>query len=608
MRKLYIFSLLFLVGCGTSDSNINTVKKDTNTSIKRTIDKNLPNLLENTNPKFNTLSGYKNADKHVYISDDSHTDDGSGCAQLVTHFWKNALTSPTFRVQKSKKYLLSGYIKMTHVPKGQNIIFGITPREVAGTNQVPWNVSKQDTWQEILVPFIPLKDGNVSWRVFTSTNSFSTDIEYVETKYGVDIYRPKEVDENGTNLDRTSKVFFDDFKVVEIEEEITPREEIKDKKGFESDYIKVDKLGNMSVYKDEKWLPIIPKLISRGSPFPVERFRKRLTSYKSHGFNGVIGMYDKGQVIEAFDAGLDYFVGLGGKSNTQLDGTEAEYSSIFGGSVDRFKEVTSYIKSINKPYSRLFHYLDNENQKTQEYDFKIKWADFLDKNDVDTKNRRARPIFYLNGNYGIARAYSKKMMDITGAYVGFGGTGTPKEGAAKRTIGVMDVTQDLQAPANVIQLQVYLDNKFIPSLWFGIIQGGKVISVWRDGEGDGVDVNNPKPFEQYTWASSIKEVFKKVDILAPIIQTAHWTKWKVHLNGSEYINLGTREYKENGYVIISNHSDKDEKITLTFEGISPSKVLGYFKDFGIDKIVKNNKVTLNVGHGNDGYLVLKLVK
>jgi pimeloyl-ACP methyl ester carboxylesterase len=580
--------------------------------VARTVDRGLPNIAKETNPTFDTLASYENAQKHHFIADadESHTQDGSGSVELIAHHYENALASKTFPVKKGKKYLLSGYVKMTNVPHGQNVTISLWPRSVTGWSEVSWNVSKADEWQEILMPFIPVADGDAQWAIFTATRAFSTTYTQ-EPKH--QIYHPDAVKVDGSNLDRSSHVFFDDFKVVEMHEEITPREPVNtDKKVFESDFVRIDKLGNMYVKKEGEWSAIIPKLISRGNPGSeddpesIEHFKKQLRAYVEHGFNGVIAMYDVGQVKKALEAGLEYYVGMGARSNTQPDGSEGRYSSLAADAVNRLKEKLEYIYKIDKPYTQLFYYLDNENEKVQEYAFKEKWAKFIDDNDKDTHGHRARPIFYLNGTFGISRLYGKNLMDMTGAYVGLGGTGSPKTGAPKPTIGVMDVTQGHDVPSNVIQLQVYLDDKFIPSLWFGIIQGGKVISVWRDDDGNGSSIDKPKPFQSYAWATDIKKVFAEVDSMAAIIREPHWTKWKVHVSGSEYVNIGTREHNGTGYVILSNHSDKDERVTLHFDGIHPSSVKDHLGQAGQYDIV-DDKVTVTLGHGNRGYLVLKLV-
>jgi dienelactone hydrolase len=573
----------------------------------RLLDNGLPSLLEGTNPTFATLAGYVNSDLHAYIANDSHTNDGSGSAELLAHHYGDALTSASFHVEKGKKYLLSGHVKMSHVPYGQNIVFGITPRSIAGRNEVYWNASKENMWEEVLLPFIPLTSGEVSWRVFTTTRAFSTTTSIDRVISGSDVYKPDPVRDDGSNLDDSSRVFLDDFKVVEIKEVITPREPIAEKIAFSSDYIRVDKLGNYSVNKEGVWVPIIPKLISRGVVEPIAYFRDQLNAYQTHGFNGVIGMYDKNQAIEAYAAGLEYIVGMGASSNTLPDGTQGEYSSVVTGEKNRFIETQAYIRDEGKPYSMLFHYLDNENVKLQEYAFKEVWANFIDKNDQDQNGNRGRPIFYLNGHFGMSRLYSRELMDITGSYVGMGGVGSPSKGAPKQTIGIMDVTQNDTAPATVIQLQVYLEDKFIPSLWFGIIQGGKIISVWSDGTGDGIKNDNPKPFQLYDWAQEIHQVFDQLDSIASLIREPHWTSWKAHVAGSEYINLGTRNYNGDAYLIISNHSDNDEMITITFESISPSSVTDHLGNTG-DTAVLNGHVEVTVGHGNDGYLVLKLLQ
>ncbi len=300
-------------------------------------------------------------------------------------------------------------------------------------------------------------------------------------------------------------------------------------------------------------------------------------------------------------------VGLGASSNTQPNGKEGTYSSVVGDELTRMQAMFKYIKGLDKSYAMLFHYLDNENDKLQEYTFKKTWADYIDANDKDDRGSRARPIFYLNGQFGLSRAYNKQLMDITGSYVGMGSAGSPAPGAPKQTIGIIGVAHKDQAPANVIQLQSYLDDKFIPSLWFGIIQGGKAISVWRDGVGDGSEIFEPKPFQQYGWAGEIKRVFSELDSIASIIKRPHWTDWKANFKGSEYVNVGTRDYNGDSYLIISNHSDTDETISIQFEGINPKRVKAFLgASFGT--VVNNGQVNISIGQGNAGYLVLKLEK
>ncbi len=604
-----------LFGCGGGDAGEGEDPINSEVFPKRLVDSSSPNLLSGRNPKFIKLTSYINADKHSF-SEDSHTKDGSGSFELTTHHWENALVSPEFPVEKGKKYLLSAYVKMLfnngEEAFGQNISIDLSPKIISGSAGINWNVSKSNEWQEILLPFIPLETGNISWRAFTTTRAFSTDIEKyrdvpVDGRQPIALYRPKAVEVDGSNLKRVARVFLDDFKIIEIKNEITPRENVVDKSFFSSDYIRVDKLGNFSVKKNGSWTAIIPKLISRGSVDNDAYFKSQLSQYKAHGFNGVIGMYDRSHVIKAFDAGLEYLVGMGASSNTQPNGKEGPYSSVVGDEITRMKDMHSYVKSKGKPYAFLFHYLDNENAKLQEYTFKKVWADYINANDIDASGRRARPIFYLNGQFGLARMYNKHLMDMTGAYIGLGSAGSPALGAPKQTLGIMGVTQGEHAPANVIQLQTYLGEKFIPSLWFGIIQGGKVISVWRDGNGDGSSILDPKPFQNQAWAPEIKRVFDELDTIAPIIKRPHWTTWKANFTGSEYVNVGTRDYKDFSYLIISNHSDNDETITVNFEGIKPKKVNSIL-GASFEGSVNNGQVDITIGNGNAGYMMLKIEK
>jgi len=406
--KKHFFILLFLstgllLGCGSGATGESEDPINSEVFSKRLTDNSKTSLLVGKNPNFANLAAYVNAEKHSF-SKDSHTQDGSGSLELTTHHWENALVSPEFTVEKGKKYLLSAYVKMTFKKgekHGQNISIDLAPESISGAAGIDWNVSKSNQWQEILLPFIPVETGKISWRIFTTTRAFSTHVEKykdvpIDGGQAIPLYRPKAVEINGSNLKRVARVFLDDVKIIEIKNEVTPRESVADKSFFTSDYIRVDKLGNFSVKKNGKWVSIIPKLISRGSVEDDSYFKSQLKEYKKHGFNGVIGMYDRSHVKKAFDAGLEYLVGMGASSNTGPSGKEGPYSSVVGDELTRMKDMHQYVRSIGKPYAFLFHYLDNENEKLQEYTFKKVWADYINTNDKDGSGRRARPIFYLN--------------------------------------------------------------------------------------------------------------------------------------------------------------------------------------------------------------------
>jgi len=546
----------------------------------------LPNILANNNPTFaSPLEGtYGRASYHIYHPDISH-DSGSGSVELKGHAWSKGLRTYNFYAEAHKKYLLSGYMKVKDFSFGQNVYFFVTGCEKSG---MYWNVSKEDQWEEILVQFVPKTTGNHKLYMFTYNRSYSTD-------YDSNGIFPNGVHSDASNLDTRPKVFLDDLKIVQTNK-IIPREPRKLKKPFNGSYIHVDGLGNFSVKDGSGWKSIFPKMIYRNSGTGNREFRQ-YAAYANYGFNGIMDIRRKSQVEYALNVGLKYFGVV-----YRCDSSLATGSTFYN-------ETTNLIDYINndigKPYSVLFHNFDNEDSALQNYTCRNNFAHFVNNTDKDLVDptKRARPIYYLNGHPGIARVSNndnRVEMDITGSYVA--DQVRPKVAIPRphATLEILDKAHNQVAPVTMIQLQTYLGDKLIPSLFYGIIQGGKGVSVWRDG-GDFAK------FQTMPWAPKIKEVFNKVDQMLPIIREAYWTTWSADIANKTQttINIGTRNHNGNGYLILSSHSDVDETITVNLTGITASSVEDYFTHAHVAN-VSNGSFTTTIGHGNNGFLVLKI--
>ena len=557
-----IVCLIFL----TSLSTTQTV------SVATSNDK-LPNLIH-INPNFDGYHEYINHEHHIFNKHDSHTKDGSGSVQLLGHHWKKALTSPAFKCEKDKKYLFSAYVKVSKFPKGQNVTFGIIPRSVVQASEMYWNNSRENEWEEVLVPFIATKTGECRFRVFTYTYAYSAN------------NIPEAIDENGTNLNKEVKVLIDDIKVIQSPE-VLPREHPSTKVSFNSSFIKIDSLGNFFIKEEHgKWKHIFPKMIYRGK-------REQYIKYSEYGFNGIMDIWSKDEIEYGLKQGLKYFA-----ISTQFD------DGFKGTLQKRIKETIDYTYAIKKPYTFLMYTYINDNLHIQDIKFHEDLAKFIDLNDTDTSTgRRARPIYYLNNQSGLSRSYKNNKinhMDITGTHIGASYIGDKTQEIPKETLGIFNKTHNQIAPAPIIHLQSYLDNTFIPSLFYGIIQGGKAVSVWRDGGAEG-------NFQNKVWAKSIKNVFEKIDKMLPIIKEPHSTKWSATINNNPHINIGVRDHNNNSYLILSNHAQTDKIVTISLQGIKAKGVQDYFTNEKL-AIIKNNQFQLTIGHGNDGYKVLRLVK
>jgi len=532
----------------------------------------VPNIIL-VNPNFKGFKEYTNHIFHKYHAKDSHTKDGTGCVELVSHHWRKALTSPPFICEENVKYMLSAYVKVSKFPRGQNITIGIIPRSIVESTETYWNNSKENEWEEILVPFIAKKTGKCRFRIFTYTRAFNTD------------KKPKKVYSNGINLDQNATVYIDDIKIFKSDH-VIHREKIHKKIGFKSSFIKVDNNGNFYIKKeDKKWHHFFPKMIYKNT-------KEQYKQYALHGFNGIMDIWTKDDLSYGLKQGIKYFA-MATQPSDKLEGNLQK----------RIKEIIDYTYKIGKPYTLLMYMYDNENEHIQDTSYHEKLSYFINKNDNDAyTGYRARPIYYLNGQYGLSRSYRNKkvnVMDITGSYVG--ASYLPENIQLPReTLEIINKTHNQVVPATMIQLQSYLDDKFIPSLFFGIIQGGKGVSVWRDGGSEG-------PFQDKVWAKSIKDIFNKIDQILPLIQEPCSTSWDASIKTNPYINIGTREHNQNAYIILSNHAQTDQNITISLQDIQVKEVEDYFTKEHITNI-SNNQFNIQIGHGNDGYKILKLIK
>jgi|GEM_PF-5991692 len=414
----------------------------------RKTDTGLINLITE-NPNFDGTTGWTVESAGHLFAEDSHTPDGSGSVELITHL--SQLAGPTFACENNKRYVLSAYMKASHFPKGQNVRI-----QVHGGSSY-WNASAENQWEEILVPFIPDTDNGIC-RIFIATDILSYSTTFVEHSSGPEYeLEPEEVRPDGSNLDGTSQIFIDDIKVVRSDE-ILPREAIVEKRHFEGPYIRIDDLGNFTVNRGGQWTAVFPKMmyLSRhGDPnqSETENLYQRSLKYVEYGFNGLMSVFSiERDVVRPLEAGIQ-FVGVPGSQPFRVDGNDRIKTTI--------PALKSHLEAVGNKLTTIIAELDTD----------------------PITQKRQHPFFMLNGTYGSARSYlneTSELMDFTGSYSALGSSGLlvarPKE-----TLGVIDKTHNQIAPAPLIQLQCYHHEQFVPALFFGIIQGGKALGMWRDG-------------------------------------------------------------------------------------------------------------------------------
>jgi len=592
MRKIKIFIIIAMLVVLTflfvflydANSEINlptkTIQK---VEIKQ---KKSPNILKNliSNGNINNTIGFEGVEYHKYIPNQSHINDESGSIEIVGHWNNKALISPKFKLEKGKYYTFGAYIKAIGANKGQNIMFNISGDGY--TNEMNWNISKANRWENVVFPYRANKTGYYKISVFTYKYTFTTDKKYAK--------------KNSSNLDKSAKILVDDFYVYKSEsDEIVTKEPESKKVPFESEVVKIDSLGNWFIKENGNWKGIFPKFIYQDWS---KNFAKSAKMYASYGFSGYVNLYSVNDIKEAVKNGMKY-------NGIQINDLDVNNPK---------NEIKGAIKSINRaieqgelPKTSLILYeFDNEDEALCNFEKKRDIANWIAKVDG---GKRLRPINMLNGvSEGVARNYKnrdiKNYLDITSTYMAelehnfkqdFNQSYNPVN-----TLGILQKTQYQIAPVSIMQLQCYYDKKMIPYIFKGIGAGAKGLNFWRAGEG--VPDICPQRFEKNYFASAIKEIFGKIDKMLPIIQEPLNTTWSARVNKYKLVSLGKRDYADKHYLILANFADNDLDIEVTLKNLNIKKVKNYFTQELLTTVNNKNKFNIKIGHNNSGFLVLEL--
>ncbi len=489
--------------------------------------------------------------------------------------WENALISPSFYLKAGHKYQIVLKIKTDIFPLGQNIVIKADGPAKKSDFEYAWNVSKAGEWEEVILPIYALIDGE--WRVKLWI--------YDKTKYA---------DSNSTIFISSSLNVFK----LEDADELVATHDIdisKDKKAFQSQTHKVDGLGNLYIKQDdnESWKHIFPKMIYKGAS---REYAELFTRYKDYGLNGVMDIWTAKQAQIALDVGLSYISIQSNSSGYSLQEMARYINDIYN-----WGEINHTQKNI------IWYNFDNENNFVADYNYQQQLAQLIDANHTDpiTATRRY-PIYYLNGQVGLARTYNnnkRKAMDITGSYVASSAAGRVNKNITP-TILTQFLTKNQKSPTTVIQLQHDLNQTFIPALFYGIIQGGKALSIWRDEAADG---NGSRiDFRTKVWADAFRdEISPRLDDMLPIIKQPHFTSWSASSDKFPDVRVGTRELSGLGFLIVSNFAPNDNLVKITLKDFNATKAVDFFTRELVSDI-NGSSFSFTIEHNNRGYKVIEL--
>ncbi|MDP1831239.1 MAG: hypothetical protein Q8K67_04195 [Geothrix sp.] len=491
--------------------------------------------------------------------------------------WQKSIRSPMVNLLAGHAYQFVARMKADVFPRGQNLVF--TVRDAGDStqfSQYAWNVSRAGVWEEVYMTVFPTTTGNWRLDVWVSpTIKYTTTPSMVFIAPDVDVYE------------------------LPVGQEVATLHGVNvaaDKDAFVSSTQRIDGLGNVYVLQNGSWKHVFPRMMYKGVYSTVADRAELFRRYKEYGFTGVMDIWAASEAQALIDAGLEHISINANYANT-VD--MANY----------LDQVDGWATTNSRQQNVLWYNYDNENASVADYDYQQVLQAYIDAHHQDPQTgKRRHPIYFLNGQVGLPRTChnaGRSVMDITGSYVGsLAALGETAHIPPVPTLLTQFMTQNQRAPVTVIQLQTYLNEGFIPSLFYGLITGGRAISVWRDGSTQSF----VKPdFRDNVWAPAFRDdVSPKLDQMLPIIEQPHFTTWKAWTNQFPYVRIGTRELNGTGYLILANFGVTDLPVVVSLQGRQATKALDMFTGAAIADVV-NGSFQFTLGHYNSGYRVIRLM-
>jgi len=327
---------------------------------------------------------------------------------------------------------------------------------------------------------------------------------------------------------------------------------------FAGEQVRVDELGNIEVKKKGLWQPFFPFIIyPDGYRHTLKKKQTKNAGweiYARQGFNTILIGSENYMAKNAIQAGLRPMVGLtwyyNPKKKLYLD-------------FEHLQKRLDELKTTGMFDHLLFYYIDNEIHGT--YKPMKTVVEYIENWEKTNFNQRLQiPVYMLNGSPALAPQYKNsqhRMADLTGTYIASKGFGTDNFLA-------LDNPANQKMPVAIAQMN---GNKMPlrTRLYGAIANGAKGMGYWRD-----FAPNNPanrpgspnyKPEKDVTktpWWNDFPNIVEEVEQLMPLIRQPHWTTWKVSAD-NDLIDIGTREYQNECYIIIANYNA--EKVNVNFK-------------------------------------------
>ena len=513
------------------------------------------NLL--TNAAVNEEKGWTFSGGATYDSSVTRTKDGSGALKMGEQ--NSKILSEKIPVVPGKTYTLAVYMKDNKWPAGT---IKLTPQVYTNTGAFKKNargtrqaVSGTNMWQESVIFY-----------------TAGPDEKFVRLM----IIRK---DGPGTK----NEIWLDDAYIGEgvgFEQPPVP------KKAFHGSKVRVDHLGNFEVLRNHSWEPFFPLCIF------ADQNRPDWTFYSKQGFNCNMWGASAAQVRKAKNAVSNF------NPNGMMSGFSlAPFTAPFGwaySNLDGLRKRLEDIKDAGLSEDILTYYWDNE-KAFEQWTVPIKVTDLIKQVDTDNKGKRMHPIFALQGNHGVARMYHNgkvQMTDVVGTYLAGddGGQGGSADGLI-----VLENIYGQQNPVTFGQINRGVGKEFRSKLYNSLIQGARGMGFWRDF----FNVSGQKSVDQWEWWNDLPNLRREIDRLLPIIRQPHWTEWTLAPQKKNPLSFGTRDYEDEGYVILVNTSKSPVTVTYKIEGLDyqPQAVHDFFTDKKVSSVSKGSFTITLPGYG-----------
>ncbi len=477
-------------------------------------------------------------------------------------------------VDEGRWYVISGYMFAKSLPTDiarLHIAYAGDGRHINSVNYSVISTSTPNEWEEFVIPFYVQKNKGINQIRVTIRNE----------------------GEMKTNDINSSDVWIDDLQVFEVQNstKLFGLDSPSQKREFNGEKVRIDKLGNWEVKEDGKWQAFFPIAIYPDDD--DESKKNNWQIYKEKGFN-VITRVNLPDAKRVADLGMYWVWDIG-------------HYGIYDGSAigaDKFANDYKNLRENSKQtYDKLLNfYWDNE--QYDEFDSIRLLTDKVKEIDIDKNSNRIRPLYmHLDFVAGNKNYYNEKyqFMDIQGVYANdllykaddIQSYGVEMQGnynAEFSNFSLFENINRVKTPKSIFVINSPFELDNIEVLIFAAIaRGGKGFAFWKDG-------GSQPSIETKAWWSDFDKVTQKIQKLLPIIREPHWSDWELKYSKADDedgLVVGTRDFNNKRVMIVANRSDTQTNVTFT----TPDKVIGGVRDYYTGEIVANgigNSFTLTV--------------